>query len=64
MDNLHSETLDFLVRALKAKQVEWETAECFAERKALHAEVESLKQRITLEFSYQLNRKGTGDSQP
>ena len=62
MDNLHSETLDFLVRALKAKQVQLTRAECVAQRQAFHAELEHLRQRITLEFCYQTQRKGAGDS--
>lgn len=62
MDHLHSETLDFLIRTLKAKQVETARAEDDAERKACHGELEHLRKRIALEFYYQTHRKSTGDS--
>lgn len=62
MDTLHSETLDFLVHALKTKHQQLRKAASAKESKACKAEIEHLRKRITLEFYYQTHAKDAGDS--
>lgn len=64
MDELHSETLDFLMRAMKAKQLEAARADSSTQRKTFHVHLENLRKRITLEFFYQMNRKNAGEPPP
>lgn len=62
MDALNSETLDFLVHALKAKHQQMAKVKTFADRRVCTAEIEHLRRRITLEFYYQTHGKGAGES--